>query len=125
MFGCKLGAALPLATRPCAALLSCFISTLKTLTADFLGLPLSLLPADLTLHCNHDWGSRFSPARQAEWGKQYYCKNTRTYQELDWGGGGVLVFVFVWFCLRLVGFIVVWFLLLLLYLILDNAEEME
>lgn len=52
MFDCKFGAIFPLATRPRAAVLSCFISTLKTPTAMFFGLPPGLPPADLTLYYN-------------------------------------------------------------------------
>lgn len=131
MFDCKFGAILPLATGPRAAVLSCFISTLRTPTAVSFGLPPGLPPADLTLYYNRwQWlglclqhFSWSSPARQAECGKQYYCRNARAYQELG-GGGGVDVRLFV-VLFGLVGFVVVWFLLLLLYFTLENAEELE
>lgn len=52
MFDCKFGAIRPLATRPHAADLSRFVSTRRTPTAVFFGLPPGPPPADLTSYYN-------------------------------------------------------------------------
>lgn len=65
------------------------------------------------------------PARQAEWETSITVKargHPQSWIGVGEGGVGFCLFVVLF---GLVGFIVVWFLLLLLYLILENAEEME
>lgn len=89
----------------------------------------------LACHCitalGGDWGSAsrishawFSPARQVEWGKQYYCEHRDIPGVgLGWGGGVDCCLSVVLVCSGRFRCAVV--LLLLVYFILENAEDIE
>lgn len=120
VFDCKFGAICLLATRPRAAVLCPLFHKHTEVSAPFFGLPPGSPPADsmCIIAVDNDWGLTpaslvpwSSPARQAGCREQYYCKKRQGhYQELGQAGGGVvLIFVSLWFCLGLVGFVVVWF----------------
>lgn len=135
MFDCKFGASspwLPGHVLPFSVL--CFISTLKNLTAIFFGLPPGPLPADSTLYYNRwqwlglwlqqilDLGS----AQPGRWNAEssITVRKHKDIPRVGLGREGVFIFVFLWFCFGLVGFVVVWF-WWCFYLIWENAEEME